>query len=195
MTSATEPFLMPVEDVFVLSDGRTVLTGRIERGTVRIGDEVELLGGDGVTRTVQVTAIERFRDWVERATAGENVGLRLRGVEGREDAERGQVLAAPGSIGAHTEFEARVCIRPEEEVGRAIAFPSTREGRFMFRTADSQGEILTLHRDGEELHHASPGLATLTARLPVPVPLEPGLHFLMRDRTGSGVADGVVTRV
>ncbi|MEU2512064.1 EF-Tu/IF-2/RF-3 family GTPase [Streptomyces syringium] len=185
---AAEPFLMPAEDVFGLPCGRTVMTGRVERGTVRIGDELELVGG-GPVRTVTVTAMEKFRVSVGRAEAGENVGLRLRGIEGCDDAERGQVLTMPGSVGAYREFEAWVRIRPEEAVGRAITFPSTREGRFLFRAMDVHGEILTLEGDG------GPGLATLTARLPAPVPLEPGLRFTMRDRTGSGVADGVVTRV
>ncbi len=185
---------MPVEDLFTLRDGRTVVTGRVERGRVRPGDALELVGLRA-GRTHTVTAVERFGASTAGAEAGDNVALQLRGVDRREHAERGQVLATPGSVAARSEFEALVHIRSEEEVGRAIAFPTTRQGRFMLRTADLQGEILALRAGHEDLREARPGLATMTVRLSEAVPLERALRLTMRDRTGSGVADGVVTRV
>ncbi|MEU3753907.1 EF-Tu/IF-2/RF-3 family GTPase [Streptomyces olivoreticuli] len=189
-----QPFLLPIEDVFTLRDGRTVLTGKVERGSVVPGDEVDLVGPDGA-RTVTVGTIEQFRTSLSRAEAGDNIGIELRGMGRRESAGRGHVLAAPGSIAPHTEFEALLYIRPEEQVGKPIDFPSTREGRFMFRTAERSGSIPGLHAGGVDLHRSRAGLATATVRLTEPVPFEEGQGFLMRDRTGSGVAEGVITRI
>ncbi|MGW1077353.1 GTP-binding protein [Streptomyces sp. NPDC002537] len=189
-----QPFLLLVEDVFALRDGRTVLTGKVERGAVLPGDELELVGPGG-TRTVTVTTIEQFRASLGHAKAGDNIGMELRGMDRREDAGRGHVLAKPGSIAPHTEFEAVLYIRPEEQVGKPIVFPSTREGRFMFRTAERLGSIPALRAGGVDLHWSRAGLATATVRLTEPVPLEEKQRFLMRDRTGSGVAEGVITRI
>ncbi|MBH1933615.1 hypothetical protein I5Q34_04790 [Streptomyces sp. AV19] len=188
------PLLIMVEDTlhYRWMGRRFQVIGRVCRGVVEVGEQVEIIGL-GETRTAAVSGIDMFRQQVDRAEPGDNVGLEFHGLT-RDDFQRGQVLAAPGSIAPHTDFKAEICIRTEEEVGRPIIFPQARKHAFHLSYAETFGKVLTLHRDGQDLERPSPGPATLTARLFEPVALEPGLPLLIRER-GSAIADGVVTRV
>src|SRR5262249_43635325 len=134
-----KPFLMPIEDVFSISGRGTVVTGRVERGIVKVGDEVEIVGMKDTSKTI-VTGVEMFRKQLGTGEAGDNIGALLRGV-GREDVERGQVLSAPGSITPHTKFEAEAYILTKEEGGRHTPFFSNYRPQFYFRTTDVTGSV------------------------------------------------------
>ncbi len=184
-----KPFLMPVEDVFSISGRGTVATGRIERGIVKVGEEVELVGIKGTKKTV-VTGVEMFNKQLQEGQAGDNVGLLLRGVE-REGIERGQVLAKTGSIQPHTEFEAQIYVLSKEEGGRHKAFFTGYRPQFYLRTTDVTGEI-TLP-DGVEM--VMPGDdVSIKVKLITPVALEDGLKFAIREG-GHTVGAGVITKV
>ena len=184
-----QPFLMPVEDVFSIKGRGTVATGRIERGVVHSGEEVEIVGLKETHRTV-VTGVEMFRKTLDSGEAGDNVGCLLRGVE-REEIERGQVLAAPGSITPHTAFSAEVYILGKEEGGRHTPFFPGYRPQFYIRTTDVTGDI-TLPA-GVEM--AMPGdNVTLQVRLISPIALEPGLRFAIREG-GRTVGAGAVASI
>src|SRR6201982_3690143 len=134
-----KPFLMPIEDVFSISGRGTVVTGRVERGVVKVGEEIEIVGLKATTKTV-VTGVEMFRKLLDQGQAGDNIGALLRGV-GREEVERGQVLAKPGSITPHTEFTAQVYVLSKDEGGRHTPFFSNYKPQFYFRTTDVTGTI------------------------------------------------------
>jgi len=183
------PFLMPVEDVFSIKGRGTVATGRIERGKVLLNEEIEIVGIKDTKKTV-VTGIEMFRKTLDEGQAGDNVGILLRGVE-RDDIERGQVLAKPGTITPHTEFEAEVYVLAKEEGGRHTPFFSGYRPQFYLRTTDVTGES-TLP-SGVEM--VMPGdNAKLRIKLITPVAIEEGLRFAIREG-GHTVGAGVVTKV
>ncbi|WP_372409541.1 EF-Tu/IF-2/RF-3 family GTPase [Streptomyces luteireticuli] len=188
------PLLIMVEDTihYRWMGRRFVVTGRVCRGVVEVGEQVEIVGL-GKTRTAVVGSIDAFWQQVGRAEPGRNVALEFPGLT-REDFQRGQVLATPGSIAPYTDFKAEIYIRTEEEVGRPIIFPQARKHVFHLGYVETSGKVLTLHRDGQDLEWPSPGPATLMARLFEPVALEPGLPLLIRE-SGSAIADGVVTHV
>ncbi len=184
-----KPFLMPVEDVFSIKGRGTVVTGRIERGIVKINEELEIVGMKPTTKTV-VTGIEMFRKQLDEGQAGDNAGLLLRGVE-KKDVERGQVLAKPGSITPHTEFEAEVYILTKEEGGRHTPFFSGYRPQFYIRTTDVTGEIKL--QTGVEM--VMPGdNAKMNVSLIVPVAMEEGMRFAIREG-GRTVGAGVVTKI
>jgi elongation factor Tu len=184
-----KPFLMPIEDVFGIKGRGTVVTGRIERGVVRPGDEVEIVGFRETRRTV-VTGVEMFRKTLDEGQAGDNVGCLLRGVE-REDVERGQVLAKPGTIKPHVRFESEVYVLTKEEGGRHTPFFSGYRPQFYIRTTDVTGEI---HLPaGVEM--VMPGdNVKMTIHLIQPVAIEEGLRFAIREG-GRTVGAGVVTKI
>jgi elongation factor Tu len=184
-----KPFLLPVEDVFTITGRGTVATGRIERGEVRTGDEVEIVGlGD--TRKTVVTGVEMHRKTLGSGMAGDNVGVLLRGV-GREEIERGQVLAKPGSITPHTVFRGSVYVLKKEEGGRHSAFFSGYRPQFYFRTTDVTG-VVSLP-EGVEM--VMPGdNVELGVELIKPIAMEEGLRFAIREG-GRTVGAGVVTAV
>lgn len=184
-----KPFLMPVEDVFSIKGRGTVVTGRIERGTVKVNEEVEIVGIKPAAKTV-VTGIEMFRKQLDEGQAGDNAGLLLRGIE-KKDVERGQVLAKPGSITPHTEFEAEVYILTKEEGGRHTPFFSGYRPQFYIRTTDVTGEIKL--QEGVEM--VMPGdNAKMNVKLIVPVAMEDGMRFAIREG-GRTVGAGVVTKI
>ena len=184
------PFLMPVEDIFTITGRGTVATGRVERGVIKVNDNVEIVGLTDEKRTVVVTGVEMFRKQLDQAEAGDNVGLLLRGVQ-RDDIERGQVLAAPGSIHPHTKFEAEVYVLSKEEGGRHTPFFNGYRPQFYFRTTDVTGDI-TL-QDGVEM--VMPGdNATFKVELITPVAMDEGLRFAIREG-GRTVASGVVSKI
>lgn len=184
-----KPFLMPVEDVFSIKGRGTVVTGRIERGIVKLNEELEVVGIKPTTKTV-VTGIEMFRKQLDEGQAGDNAGLLLRGVE-KKDVERGQVLAKPGSITPHTEFEAEVYILTKEEGGRHTPFFSGYRPQFYIRTTDVTGEIKL--QEGVEM--VMPGdNAKMNVTLIVPVAMEEGMRFAIREG-GRTVGAGVVTKI
>lgn len=184
-----KPFLMPVEDVFSITGRGTVATGRVERGKININEEVEIVGLKATTKTV-VTGLEMFRKTLDYAEAGDNVGVLLRGI-GKDDIERGQVLAKPGTITPHTEFEAEVYILSKEEGGRHTPFFSGYKPQFYIRTADVTGEV-TLP---EGIEMVMPGdNAKMKVKLIQPVALEEGFRFAIREG-GSTVGAGVITKV
>jgi elongation factor Tu len=184
-----KPFLMPIEDVFSISGRGTVVTGRVERGIVKVGEEIEIVGLKATTKTV-VTGVEMFRKLLDQGEAGDNIGALLRGV-GREDVERGQVLAKPGSITPHTNFEAEAYILTKEEGGRHTPFFTNYRPQFYFRTTDVTG-VVTLP-DGTEM--VMPGdNARLTVELIQPIAMDEGLRFAIREG-GRTVGAGVVTKV
>jgi elongation factor Tu len=184
------PFLMPVEDVFGIKGRGTVVTGRIERGKVRIGDQIEIVGLRDETRTTVVTGVEMFRKTLDEGLAGDNVGCLLRGIE-REDVERGQVLAKPGSITPHTTFRSQVYVLKKEEGGRHTAFFNGYRPQFFIRTMDVTGEVIL--DAGVEM--VMPGdNANLTIKLITPVALEVGSHFAIREG-GRTVGAGVLTQI
>jgi elongation factor Tu len=185
-----KPFLMPVEDVFGIKGRGTVATGRIERGVVKTGDEIEIVGL-GETRKTVVTGVEMFRKTLDSGEAGDNVGCLLRGVE-REDIERGQVLAAPGSITPHTYFESEVYILSKEEGGRHTPFFAGYRPQFYIRTTDVTGSIEL--EEGVEMVMPGDSLKSMKVRLITPVAIEAGLHFAIREG-GHTVGAGVVTKV
>jgi len=182
-------FLMPVEDIFSIEGRGTVATGRIERGKVAIKDDVEIVGIKETKKTV-VTGLEMFRKSMDEAQAGDNVGVLLRGI-GKGGIERGQVLAEPGTITPHTEFEAEVYILTKEEGGRHTPFFSGYRPQFYLRTTDVTGEV-TLADDVEMV---MPGdNVKMTVKLITPVALEPGLRFAIREG-GKTVGAGVLSKV
>jgi elongation factor Tu len=183
------PFLMPVEDVFGIKGRGTVVTGRIERGIVKVGDEVEIVGLRETRKTV-VTGIEMFRKLLDQGEPGDNVGCLLRGVE-RDDVERGQVLAKPGSITPHTDFEAEVYVLSKEEGGRHTPFFTGYRPQFYVRTTDVTGTIEL----AEGVEMVMPGDNTkMTVRLIQPVAIEEGLRFAIREG-GRTVGAGAVTKI
>ena len=184
-----KPFLMPIEDVFSISGRGTVVTGRIERGKVKVGEEVEIVGFKDTAKTV-VTGVEMFRKLLDEGQAGDNIGVLLRGLK-REDVERGQVLALPGSITPHTGFEGSVYVLTKEEGGRHTPFFSNYRPQFYLRTTDVTG-IVTLP-EGTEM--VMPGdNVNIVGELITPVALEQGLRFAIREG-GRTVGAGVVSKV
>ncbi|HOW02546.1 MAG TPA: elongation factor Tu [Caldisericia bacterium] len=185
-----KPFLMPVEDVFTITGRGTVVTGRIDRGIVKVGDEVEIIGLSHDRRKTVVTGIEMFRKILDEGHPGDNVGLLLRGVD-HSEVERGQVIAKPGSINPHTKFESEVYILSKEEGGRHKAFFTGYRPQFYIRTTDVTGEIQL--PEGVEM--AMPGdNVKMTVTLIYPVALEEGLRFAIREG-GRTVGAGVVTKI
>jgi len=184
-----KPFLMPVEDVFTISGRGTVVTGRIERGVVKINDEVEIVGIRDLKKTI-VTGIEMFKKSLKEGQAGDNVGVLLRGIE-RTDVERGQVLAKPGTVKPHVEFESEVYVLSKEEGGRHKPFFSGYRPQFYIRTTDVTGEVIL--PEGVEM--VLPGdNVKMTVKLITPVALEEGMRFAIREG-GSTVGHGVVTKI
>jgi elongation factor Tu len=184
-----KPFLMPIEDVFSISGRGTVVTGRVERGVVKVGEEIEIVGLKATTKTV-VTGVEMFRKLLDQGEAGDNIGALLRGV-GREDVERGQVLAKPGSITPHTNFEAEAYILTKEEGGRHTPFFTNYRPQFYFRTTDVTG-VVSLP-EGTEM--VMPGdNARMTVELIQPIAMDEGLRFAIREG-GRTVGAGVVTKI
>lgn len=184
-----KPFLMPVEDVFSIKGRGTVATGRIETGIVKINDEVEILGIREPRKSV-VTGIEAFKKQLDQGQAGDNAGILLRGVE-RDDIERGQVIAKPGSITPHTEFDSEVYILTKEEGGRHTPFFKGYKPQFYFRTTDVTGEV-ELPADKEMV---MPGdTITFKVKLLAPIAMEQGLNFAIREG-GRTVGAGVVTKI
>ncbi|MCD6195106.1 elongation factor Tu [bacterium] len=186
---ADKPFLMPVEDVFSISGRGTVATGRVERGKLTLNEEVELVGL-GETKKTVITGIEMFRKSMDECQAGDNVGLLLRGVE-KDEIERGQVIAKPGSITPHTEFEAEIYILTKEEGGRHTPFMQGYKPQFYIRTADVTGEI-ELPKDVEMV---MPGdTIKVNVKLQKPVALEEKMRFALREG-GKTVGAGVVVKI
>ena len=182
-------FLMPIEDVFSIKGRGTVATGRIEQGIVKLNDEVEIVGVRDTQKSV-VTGIEAFKKNLDQGQAGDNAGLLLRGIE-REQIERGQVIAKPGSITPHTEFEAEVYILKKEEGGRHTPFSKGYKPQFYFRTTDVTGEV-ELPADKEMV---MPGdTLTFNVKLLQPIAMEQGLNFAIREG-GRTVGAGVVTKI
>jgi elongation factor Tu len=184
-----KPFLMPVEDVFSISGRGTVATGRIERGIVKVGEEIEIVGLRATTKTV-VTGVEMFRKLLDEGQAGDNVGCLLRGLK-REDVERGQVLAKPGSITPHTKFKAEVYVLTKEEGGRHTPFFNGYRPQFYFRTTDVTGSIQL--PQGVEMVMPGDNIG-MTVELITPIAMEKELRFAIREG-GRTVGSGVVAEV
>ncbi len=181
-----KPFLMPIEDVFSISGRGTVVTGRVETGIVKVGDEVEIVGIKDTAKTV-VTGVEMFRKLLDQGQAGDNIGALIRGV-GREEVERGQVLAKPGSITPHTDFQAEVYVLSKDEGGRHTPFFANYRPQFYFRTTDVTGEVQL--PEGTEM--VMPGdNVTLGVKLIAPIAMDQGLRFAIREG-GRTVGAGVV---
>ena len=184
-----KPFLLPIEDVFSISGRGTVVTGRVERGIVHVGDEIEIVGITDTTKTT-CTGVEMFRKLLDEGKAGDNVGVLLRGTK-REDVQRGQVLAAPGTIKPHTKFEAEIYVLSKEEGGRHTPFFKGYRPQFYFRTTDVTGEMIL--PEGVEM--IMPGDNTkLSVNLGAPIAMEDGLKFAIREG-GRTVGAGVVTKI
>ncbi|MBR4435512.1 MAG: elongation factor Tu, partial [Clostridia bacterium] len=187
--ASDKPFLMPVEDVFTITGRGTVATGRVERGIVKVGDPVQIVGLRETTQTV-VTGVEMFRKLLDQAIAGDNIGALLRGVQ-RSDVERGQVLAKPGSINPHTHFNSEVYVLTKEEGGRHTPFFSGYRPQFYFRTTDVTGVI----KLPEGVEMVMPGdNIRMEIELITPIAMDEGLRFAIREG-GRTVASGVVTSV
>jgi len=186
-----KPFLMAIEDVFTISGRGTVVTGRVERGRLKVGDEVEIVGlSDEIKKTV-VTGIEMFRKTLDEAIAGDNVGVLLRGI-GKDEVERGQVLAQPGTITPHRKFKAQVYILSKEEGGRHTPFFKGYRPQFYMRTADITGTVVELP-EGQEM--VMPGdNVEMTVELMEPVAIEEQMRFAIREG-GRTVGAGVVTEI
>jgi len=183
------PFLMPIEDVFSISGRGTVVTGRIETGIVNVGDEVEIVGIRDTQKTI-VTGVEMFRKLLDRGEAGDNIGALLRGT-GRDDVERGQVLAKPGSVNPHTEFNAEVYVLSKDEGGRHTPFFANYRPQFYFRTTDVTGEVIL--PEGTEM--VMPGdNVTIGVKLIAPIAMDEGLRFAIREG-GRTVGSGVVSKI
>jgi elongation factor Tu len=184
-------FLMPVEDVFSISGRGTVATGRVERGTVKVGDVIEIVGLSDEKKSTTVTGVEMFHKLLDQAQAGDNIGALLRGI-GKEEIERGQVLAKPGSVHPHTKFVGRVYVLTEKEGGRKKPFFSGYRPQFYFRTTDVTGNIelpadVEMCRPGDNVD--------MTVELITPIACEQGLRFAIREggRTvGSGVVSSII---
>ncbi len=184
-----QPFLLPIEDVFSISGRGTVVTGRIERGIVKVGEEVEIIGLKDTQKTT-VTGVEMFRKLLDQGQAGDNVGILLRGTK-REDVERGQVLAKPGSITPHTKFEAEVYVLSKEEGGRHTPFLKGYRPQFYFRTTDVTGEVIL--PEGVEMVMPGDNIK-LVIHLIAPIAMEEGVRFAIREG-GRTVGAGVVSKV
>ncbi len=185
-----KPFLMPIEDVFTITGRGTVATGRVERGTLKLNDEVELIGIKEDSRKTVVTGIEMFRKLLDYAEAGDNVGLLLRGVN-REDILRGQVLAKPGSVTCHTKFTAQVYVLTKDEGGRHTPFFNNYRPQFYFRTTDVTGVCVL--PEGTEM--CMPGdNVEMTVELIHPIAMEQGLRFAIREG-GRTVGSGRVVKI
>jgi elongation factor Tu len=183
------PFLLPIEDVFSISGRGTVVTGRIERGIVNVGDEIEIIGLKATEKTT-CTGVEMFRKLLDEGRAGDNVGVLLRGTK-REDIERGQVLAKPGSITPHTTFEAEVYVLSKEEGGRHTPFFKGYRPQFYFRTTDVTGEVIL--QEGVEM--VMPGdNVKVNIKLIAPIAMDEGLRFAIREG-GRTVGAGVVAKI
>jgi len=184
-----QPFLMPVEDVFSISGRGTVVTGRVERGIVKVGDEIEIIGIRDTQKTT-CTGVEMFRKLLDEGRAGENVGVLLRGTK-RDDVERGQVLAIPGSVTPHTKFEAEVYVLSKDEGGRHTPFFKGYRPQFYFRTTDVTGAVEL--PEGVEM--VMPGdNVNIVATLIAPIAMEDGLRFAIREG-GRTVGAGVVAKI
>ncbi len=184
-----KPFLMPIEDVFSISGRGTVVTGRIEKGIVNVGEEIEIIGIKDTVKTT-CTGVEMFRKLLDQGQAGDNVGVLLRGTK-REDVERGQVLAKPGSITPHTEFEAEIYVLTKEEGGRHTPFFANYRPQFYFRTTDVTGQ--TTLPEGKEM--VMPGdNVKLNVQLIAPIAMDEGLRFAIREG-GRTVGAGVVSKI
>jgi elongation factor Tu len=184
-----KPFLMPIEDVFSISGRGTVVTGRIETGIVNVGDEVEIVGIKDTKKTT-VTGVEMFRKLLDRGEAGDNVGALIRGVA-REEVERGQVLAKPGSVNPHTDFSAEVYVLSKDEGGRHTPFFANYRPQFYFRTTDVTGEVIL--PEGTEM--VMPGdNVTIGVKLIAPIAMDEGLRFAIREG-GRTVGSGIVTKI
>ncbi len=187
--ASDKPFLMPVEDVFTITGRGTVATGRVERGVVKVGDPVQIVGLRETKQTV-VTGVEMFRKLLDQAIAGDNIGTLLRGID-RKDVERGQVLAKPGSIHPHTHFNSEVYVLTKEEGGRHTPFFSGYRPQFYFRTTDVTGVI----KLPEGVEMVMPGdNIRMEIELITPIAMDEGLRFAIREG-GRTVASGVVTSV
>lgn len=184
-----QPFLMPVEDVFTITGRGTVATGRVERGVVKIQDEVEIVGIKPIAKSV-VTGVEMFRKLLDQAEAGDNIGVLLRGID-RKDIERGQVLAKPGTIHPHTKFTSQVYVLTKEEGGRHTPFFNGYRPQFYFRTTDVTG-VITLPAGTEMV---MPGdNVDMEIELITPIAIEKGLRFAIREG-GRTVGSGVVADI
>ena len=184
-----KPFLMPIEDVFTIPGRGTVVTGRVERGILKLNEELEIVGLKETTKTV-ATGIEMFRKTLDEARAGDNTGILIRGIE-KKDVQRGQVLAKPGTIKPHTEFEAEIIVLKKEEGGRHTAFFNGYRPQFYIRTTDVTGEVIL--PAGVEM--VMPGdNVKVTGKLIYPVAMEEGLKFAIREG-GHTVGAGVVTKI
>jgi len=190
-----KPFLMPVEDVFSIKGRGTVGTGRVDRGIIRTGEEVEIVGLAKETRKTVVTGVEMFNKTLDEGQAGDNVGLLLRGVE-KKELERGQVCAAPGSITPHTKFVAEVYVLTKEEGGRHTAFFAGYRPQFYFRTTDVTGSVLGLKsREGKSAEMCMPGdNIAMEVEIISPIAMEDGLRFAIREG-GRTVGAGVVIEI
>ena len=188
--SNDKPFLMPVEDVFTITGRGTVATGRVERGTVKISDPVEIVGLEPKAKSTVVTGVEMFRKVLDQAEAGDNIGVLLRGIQ-REEVERGQVLAKPGTVHPHTEFSGQVYVLKKEEGGRHTPFFNGYRPQFFFRTTDVTGDIEL--PEGVEM--VMPGdHITMDVKLITPIAMEEGLRFAIREG-GKTVGAGVVSSI
>jgi elongation factor Tu len=184
-----KPFLMPVEDVFSISGRGTVATGRVERGKVKVGEEIEVVGLRATTKTV-VTGVEMFRKLLDEGMAGDNIGVLLRGFK-REDVERGQVLAKPGSITPHTKFKGQVYVLTKEEGGRHTPFFNGYRPQFYFRTTDVTGTV----KLPDKVEMVMPGdNITMEVELITPIAMEKELRFAIREG-GHTVGAGVVAEI
>jgi elongation factor Tu len=186
-----KPFLMSVEDVFSIKGRGTVVTGRIERGECKVGDEVEIVGMTAEKRKTVVTGVEMFQKTLDKGIAGDNVGTLLRGIE-KKDVERGQVLCKPGSINPHTQFEAEVYVLTKEEGGRHTPFFTGYKPQFYFRTTDVTGKLELL--GGAEMCMPGDNVTLKVDLEDKPVAMEPGLRFAVREG-GRTVGSGVVTKI
>ena len=185
-----QPFLMPIEDVFSITGRGTVATGKVDRGTIKVGEEVEIVGLQEERRKVVVTGVEMFRKLLDQAEAGDNIGALLRGVE-RKDIERGQVLAKPGTINPHTKFKSQVYVLTKEEGGRHTPFFNGYRPQFYFRTTDVTG-IIELEGGAEMV---MPGdNIEMTIELIHPIAIEEGLRFAIREG-GRTVGSGVISEI
>ena len=184
-----KPFLMAIEDVFTIQGRGTVVTGRVDRGKIKVNEEVEIVGLKATQKSV-VTGLEMFRKTLDEAMAGDNIGVLLRGIE-KDQVERGQVLCKPGSLTPHTEFEAEVYILSKEEGGRHTPFFTGYKPQFYIKTADITGEA-TLP---EGIEMVMPGdNAKMKIKLISPVAMEEGFRFAIREG-GHTVGDGVITKI
>ncbi len=184
-----QPFLMPIEDVFSISGRGTVVTGRVERGVINVGEEVEIVGIKDTKKTT-VTGVEMFRKLLDQGEAGDNVGALIRGV-GRDEVERGQVLAKPGSVTPHTEFSAEVYVLSKDEGGRHTPFFANYRPQFYFRTTDVTGEVIL--PEGTEMVMPGDNIA-LSVKLIAPIAMDEGLRFAIREG-GRTVGSGVVSKI